>query len=147
MPSPRGWEGATGLAGATRPMASSPSIERLPESSEGLRPLRDMVIAPEINVFWDTKNRLRAFQRQKLLSQPLKPTECNLALFFFFFRFCAELSMGGLPLAKPAAASRRYLFAQMIVINTISPPADLCGRSCFRCRLPAAQSHRARIKG
>jgi hypothetical protein len=50
-----------------------------------------MVITPEKNVFWDTKNRLRAFQRQKLLSQPLKPTESNLALFFFFFRFCAEL--------------------------------------------------------
>jgi hypothetical protein len=27
--------------------------------------LRDMVIAPKKNVFWDTKNRLRAFQRQK----------------------------------------------------------------------------------
>jgi hypothetical protein len=128
-------------------MASSPSIETLPERSVGLRPLRDMVIAPEINVFWDTKNRLRAFQRQKLLRQPLKPIECNLALFFFFFRFCAELSMVGLPLAKPAAARRRYLHAHMIVINTISPPADLCVSSSFRCRSSAVKSHRARIKG
>jgi hypothetical protein len=89
-------------------MASSPSIEPLLERSEGLRPLRDMVIAPEKSVFWDTKNRLRAFQRQKLLRQPMKPTECNLALFFIFFRFCAEFTLGALRLPKPEAARRRY---------------------------------------
>ena len=72
MPSPRGWEGATGRAGATRPMASSPSIERLPERSVGLRPLRDMVIAPEINVFWDTKNRLRGISAAKTAEATVK---------------------------------------------------------------------------
>jgi hypothetical protein len=64
---------------------------------------------------------LGAFQRQKLLRQPLKPTECNLALFFIFFRFCAELSMEGLLLAKAEAARCRYLYAHMIVKITISP--------------------------
>ena len=63
---------------------------------------------------------LGAFQRQKLLRQPLKPTECNLALFFIFFRFCAELNLWGLLLAKLKAAKRRYLYAHVIVKITIS---------------------------
>jgi len=75
-------------------MASSPSIETLLERSEGLRPLRDMVIAQEKMCFGIPKIDLGHFSGKKLLRQPLKPTECNLALFFFFFRFCAELSMG-----------------------------------------------------
>jgi hypothetical protein len=73
------------------------------------------------NVFWDTKNRLRAFQRQELPRQPLKSTECNLALFFIFFRFCAELNLWGLLLAKAEAARCRFLYAHMIVKITISP--------------------------
>jgi hypothetical protein len=74
-------------------MASSASIELLLERSEGLRPLRDMVIAPKKLCFGIPKIDLGAIQRQKLLRQPIKPTECNLALFFIFFRFCAELNL------------------------------------------------------
>jgi len=73
-------------------MASSASIELLLERSEGLRPLRDMVIAPKKMCFGIPKIDLEAIQQQILLRQPLKPTGCNLALFFIFFRFCAELN-------------------------------------------------------
>jgi hypothetical protein len=45
-------------------MASSESIEPLLERSEGLRPLRNMIIAPN-NVFWNTKNRLRGISAAK----------------------------------------------------------------------------------
>jgi hypothetical protein len=34
------------------------------------------------------------FSGKKLPRQPLKPIEFNLAHFFFFFRFCAELPLG-----------------------------------------------------
>jgi hypothetical protein len=73
-------------------MASSASIELLLERSEALRPLRDMVIAPKKMCFGIPKIDLEAIQQQILLRQPLKPTGCNLALFFIFFRFCAELN-------------------------------------------------------
>jgi hypothetical protein len=53
-------------------MASSPSIERLPERSVGLRPLRDMVVAPEKNVFRDTKNRLRGISAAKTAEATVK---------------------------------------------------------------------------
>jgi len=108
MPSPSGWEGATGGAGAIRPMASSASIELLLERSEGLRALRDMVIAPKKTVFWDTKNRLRGNSAANTAEATDKANWMQPSAFFHFLPFLCGIELLGLPLAKPEAARCGY---------------------------------------
>jgi hypothetical protein len=91
-------------------MESSPSIEPLLERSEGLRPLREMVIAPEKSVFWDTKNRLRAFQRQKTAEATDKANSMQPSAFFLFLPFLCGITDG--PPVSPASGTNAMSLAE-----------------------------------
>jgi hypothetical protein len=71
----------------------------------------------------------------------MKPTECNLALFFIFFRFCAELTLGA-PCVCPSQRQQGGDIDRAIAFAfELGPSQRSFPDSTLRARLGALLTH------